>query len=252
MGLKVSEVAKLSGVSVRTLHHYDQIGLLSPATRTGAGYRMYEQADLERLQQVLFFRELGFQLEEIRRMVRDKKYDVRAALRMQKQLLTEKSVRIHALIQAVEAALDAHETGTVMTKEEMFEVFGDFEPAKYEEEVKQRWGDTEAYKESAKRTKKYGKKEWAQIKAEGEEIGLAFAKLMEAGIKATDPRAMDIAEKHRRHIDRWFYPCSHQMHRGLGEMYVNDPRFAENIERIKPGLAQYWRDANAANADRNA
>jgi hypothetical protein len=137
-----------------------------------------------------------------------------------------------------------------MTKEEMFEVFGDFDPSKYEDEVKERWGDTDAYKESKKRTARYRKQDWEKIKAEGQEIGEQFAALMTAGVKASDKRAMEVAEKHRLHIDRWFYPCSHQMHRGLGEMYVADARFTQNIDRIKPGLAQYWRDANVANADR--
>ncbi len=128
MSLTVSQVAKLAGVSVRALHHYDEIGLLRPSGRSEAGYRLYEQQDLQQLQQVLFFKELGFPLEEITRIVGDPAFDLRAALRMQRQLLTERATRVQALIQAVDSALESIEQGTVMTKEEMFEVFGDFDP----------------------------------------------------------------------------------------------------------------------------
>jgi len=250
MSLTVSQVARLAGVSVRTLHHYDEIGLLVPSGRSEAGYRLYEQPDLQRLQQVLFFKELGFPLEEITRIVRDPAFDLQAALLMQRQLLTERASRIQALIRAVDAALDSLEKGTAMTKEEMFEVFGDFDPAKYEDEVRERWGNTEAYKESARRTKRYTKKDWEQIKAEGGELMREMAAQLEAGRAPTDPAVMALAERHRAHIDRWFYPCSPEMHRGLGELYVNDPRFTETFEKVRTGLAEFTRDAFRANAER--
>ena len=252
MGLRVSDVAKLAGVSVRTLHHYDEIGLLRPSQRSGSGYRLYGEEDLSMLQQVLFFKELGFPLEQIQKIVRDPAFDLHAALLMQRQLLEEKSVRIRALLQAVDAAIASIERGTTMTKEEMFEVWGDFDPAQHEEEAKQRWGHTDAYKESKRRTDRYGKKEWQQIQAEGTELANAFVALMDAGVKPTDPKAMDVAEKHRGHISRWFYECSYEIHRGLGEMYVADPRFTANIDKVKPGLAAYERAAILANADRRA
>jgi DNA-binding transcriptional MerR regulator len=250
MSLTVSQVAKLAGVSVRTLHHYDEIGLLRPSGRSEAGYRLYEQQDLQRLQQVLFFKELGFPLEEITRVVRDPAFDIRAALRMQRQLLTERATRVHALIQAVDAALESIERGTVMKKEEMFEVFGDFDPTKYEAEARERWGNTQAYKESAKRTSRYAKKDWEKIKAEGDRIQKELAAQLEAGRAPTDAEVMALAEQHRGYIERWFYPCSPEMHRGLGELYVSDSRFTENIDRVRPGLAQFMRDAFRANSER--
>lgn len=252
MSLTVSQVARLAGVSVRTLHHYDEIGLLQPSGRSEAGYRLYEQPDLQRLQQVLFFRELGFPLEEITRIVRDPAFDLRAALLMQRRLLTERAARVQALMGAVDAALDSLEKGTVMTKEEMFEVFGDFDPSKYEGEVQQRWGDTEAYKESARRTKRYTKQDWVRIKAEGEQIQRDLAAHLEAGHAPTDPAVLEVAERHREYISRWFYPCSHELHRGLGELYVNDPRFTENIDKLRPGLAAFTREVFRANAERAA
>lgn len=252
MSLTVSQLARLAGVSVRTLHHYDEIGLLRPSGRSEAGYRLYEQPDLQRLQQVLFFKELGFPLEEISRIVRDPAFDLRAALHMQRRLLTERAVRVQALIGAVDAALASLEKGTAMTKEEMFEVFGDFDPGKYEDEAHERWGNTDAYKESARRTKRYTKADWERIKAEADQIYRDLAAQLEAGARPTDPAVMDVAERHRAHIDRWFYPCSREMHRGLGELYVNDPRFTATFERIGTGLAEFARDAFRANAERAA
>jgi len=250
VGLTVSQVAKLAGVSIRALHHYDEIGLLRPSTRTGSGYRLYGNQELQRLQQVLFFRELGFPLEEIAKIMRDPKFDLQSALLMQRQLLEEKAARIQALIAAVDAALESTERGTTMTKEEMFEVFGDYDPAKYEDEVKQRWGDSDAYRESARKTARYGKKEWQQIKAEGESLNQALAEAMADGVKPADARAVDLAEQHRQHISRWFYACTSAIHRGLGDMYVADERFTQTYDRVQPGLAAFLREAIHANADR--
>jgi DNA-binding transcriptional MerR regulator len=251
MALTVSQVARLAKVSVRALHHYDEIGLLSPSERSEAGYRLYTQGDLQRLQQVLFFRELEFPLEEIRRILGDPSFDLRSALRMQRQLLSERSARLDALLGAVDSALDALEKGTTMDQEKMFEAFGDFDPTKYEAEVRERWGDTEAYKESARRTKRYTKQDWEAMKAELDRIQQALAELVGAGRAPTEPAAMDLAEQWRQHISKWFYPCSYAMHRGLGEMYVSDSRFMENMDRVKPGLARFTRDAILANAERH-
>jgi MerR family transcriptional regulator, thiopeptide resistance regulator len=247
MPYTVSQVAKLARLSVRALHHYDEIGLLVPSARTEAGYRLYGEADLERLQQILFFRELAFPLEEIRRILDDPEFDRGAALRMQRALLEERASHARALIDAVDRALEALEGGAQLKEDEMFEAF---DPSQYEDEVRERWGDTEAYRESARRTKGYTKDDWRAIRAEQEEITRALAAEMESGAPASAETAMDLAERHRLHIDRRFYPCSPAMHRGLGEMYVEDSRFRENYERVRAGLAVYLRDAIRANTAR--
>ena len=251
MALKVSDVARLAGVSIRTLHHYDEIGLLRPSERSPAGYRLYGQGDLERLQQVLFFRELEFPLDEIKRIVADPDFDVGAALLMQRRLLIERATRIKALIAAVDAAIDSNQKGTTMSNEERFEVFGDFDPSKYEQEAKEKWGASDAYRESGRRTKGYTRGDWVKIKGESDAIIEELAKLLGGGHSSSSPEGMDLAERHRRHIERWFYPCPHSMHRALGEMYVADPRFSETFERRAQGLAAYARDAWRANADRH-
>jgi DNA-binding transcriptional MerR regulator len=250
--LTVSQVARLAKVSVRTLHHYDALGLLKPSGRSSAGYRLYTAADLERLQQVLFFRELDFPLERIVHLVGNPSFDVKEALTLQRKLLTERAAKTKALLEAVDRALEAHTKGAVMTPEERFEVFGEFKPEEHEAEAKARWGDTPAWKEAQRRTKRYGKEDWERIKAEAGAISLGLAALMAKGVPPTSAEAKALAERHRLHLDARFYPCSHAMHRGLGDLYVQDPRFAANYERVRPGLAQYFRDAIHANADEHA
>lgn len=251
MGHTVGDIAKLAGISVRTLHHYDDIGLLGPSERSAAGYRLYSDDDLVTLQQVLFFKELGFGLEEIARLMHDPTFDRAGALRLQHRMLADKAAQLMKMMDAVERTLDGLEKGTPMAADDMFEVFGDFDPKQYEAEVQQRWGETDAYKESARRTKGYTKDDWARFKAENEEIGTATAALIDAGVPADDPRAMDLAEQARLQIDRWFYPCSHEMHANLAEMYIADPRFTATYEKIHEGMAQYWHDAILANLARS-
>jgi DNA-binding transcriptional MerR regulator len=248
----VSEVARTAGVSVRTLHHYDATGLLVPSARTEAGYRLYDQRDLERLQEILFFRELGLPLDDIATLLSGGALDRRAALELQREMLSEKVARLKAMIASIDRALEADAKGIRMDKDEMFEVFGDFDPTEYEDEVEQRWGDTDAYKESARRTARYTKEDWARFKAESDEIGSAAIALMDEGVAPDDPRAMDVVEKARLQIDTWFYPCSHEMHSALAEMYIADPRFTATYEKMRTGMAQWWHDAILANAARHA
>jgi DNA-binding transcriptional MerR regulator len=248
----VGDVARLAGVSVRTLHHYDEVGLLTPSARSDAGYRLYTTEDLERLQQVLFYKELGFTLDEIRELMADPAFDRREALIAQREMIAEQALRLEALMGLIDKTLASVEGGIRLTKEEMFEVFGDFDPAEHEAEVKERWGDTDAYKISARRTATYTKDDWARHKAENDEINAAITALMDEGVPADDPRAMDAVDRARLLIDTWFYPCSHQMHVGLAEMYIADPRFTATYEKIHVGMAQYVRDAIIANAKRAA
>ena len=250
MGLTVGEVAHLASVSVRALHHYDELGLLTPSVRTEAGYRLYSDADLACLQQVLFFKELGFGLGDIARIMHDPQFDRLEALRMQRRMLMDKSSQLALMAEAVDAAIDAEEGGVRMDAKDMFDAFGDFDPKEYEKEAEERWGNTAAYKESARRTKRYTKEDWIEVRKETEAVNAGLAKLMDEGVPADDPRAMDQAEQHRLNIDRRFYPVSYEMHVGLAEMYIADPRFAANYEKVHAGLAHYMHDAILANAAR--
>jgi DNA-binding transcriptional MerR regulator len=247
----VSEIARMANISVRALHHYDEIGLLRPSGRTQAGYRLYAPADLQRLQQIMSFKILGFPLEEIRRLLGDPDFDVRAALQLQRRLLTEKAAQVQTLIAAVDTTLAGLKKGkTRMDDEKMFEPFADFDPTLYEEEAKERWGDTDAYREAQRRTARYTPQQWSALKAESDRIYRALATQLEAGSSPTDPAVVDLAEQHRQHIERWFYPCTKELHRGLGDLYVADPRFTKNIDRYRAGLASFLREAIVANAGR--
>lgn len=249
MGLAVGQVARLAGISVRTLHHYDEIGLLRPAERTRAGYRRYTEQDLERLEQVLFYRELGFSLEDITAILDDPTADRMTHLRRQHELLTARINRLRAMVAAVEKAMEAHTMNIRLTPAERLEVFGDFAPERYEREVEERWGG-EALEQSRRRASSMTKDDWVKFTREAAEVVEGFARAYAEGEPPTGTRAMDLAEAHRAHITRWWYECTYEIHRGLGEMYVSDPRFSANYESVAEGLAAYIRDAICANAAR--
>jgi MerR family transcriptional regulator, thiopeptide resistance regulator len=250
MGLSIGEIAELASVSVRTLHHYDELGLLVPSVRTEAGYRLYCDEDVAALQQVLFFKELGFGLADIARIMHDPTFDRLEALQMQHRMLSDKAAQLALMVEAVDAAIDATEGGVTLDAKDMLEVFGDFDPKQYEAEVEKRWGNTDSYAQSARRTKRYTKEDWQRFKDESEANGGRMIELFDAGVAPSDPRAMDVADEARLLIDRWFYDCSREMHACLGEMYVADPRFKANYEKMREGMAQWFSDAIKANAVR--
>ena len=249
---QVKEVAQIAGVSVRTLHHYDEIGLLAPRGRTDAGYRLYDDDDLLRLQQILIGRELGLPLEEIRRSLDDPGFDRRTALLAQREQLQQRAKQTGAMLRAVDAALALIDAPTEGDTMDLKPIFDGFDPSKYEKEAEQRWGDTDAYKESMKRTKRYTKEDWQRCAAEQAGVYGDALQALQAGKLPEAPEVMDIAERHRLAIDRWFYPCSHAMHAGLADMYEQDSRFAENIDKHGAGLTPFLSAAIRANTKRHA
>lgn len=247
----VGEVARLARVSVRTLHHYDAIGLLTPGRRGENGYRRYRAGDLRRLQRILAYRALGFELDAIRAMLDDPSDDEVTHLRRQKALLDARLERLTAMRRALERTLEARQMGIELNPEEMLEVFGDADPTAYAAEAEERWGDTEAYRESQRRARRYDKEAWVRIRDEMEAVEQRFAELLQAGVPADDPRAMAAADAHRQHISRWFYDCGTEMHVGLADMYQADPRFRRHYEDRAAGLAAYVAAAIRANAERS-
>ena len=247
MSYTVKTVAHLASVSVRTLHHYDQIGLLKPSSTSPAGYRLYAEADLERLQQVLFFRALGFGLQEISAIVNSPGFDRMEALRAHRRYLVEKQKRLGELVDLVDRTIASMEKETPMTDQDKFAGFDDATLAEYREEARQRWGDTEAFQDSERRAASYSKADWDAIKAEGEEITLALANLMDRD--PADPDVQQWVARHHRQIDDRFYTCTPEVYRGLGDMYVDDARFTAFYDRVKPGLAPFLRDAMHVYAD---
>ncbi len=245
MAHTVKAVSDLAGISIRTLHHYDEIGLLKVAQKSASGYRLYTEGDLERLQQILFFRELGFGLHEIKVIIDSPGFDRRQALLDHRQLLLERQEHIERLIRSIDRTLDAMERGMKMDEKEMFD---GFDQSRYEEEVRQRWGKTKAYEESVERTKQYTKADWDAIQKEISQIQQGLASLMDRS--PSDPEAQEWIHRHHQQINDRFYTCPPEMYRGLGDMYVYDERFTANYEKIKPGLAQFIRAAMHAYCDK--
>lgn len=247
----VGEVARAAGVTVRTLHHYDRIGLLRPALRSPSGYRGYSADDLARLQRILAYRDLGFGLDDVARLLDDPDTDPVAQLRQQHGLVVERMEHLRQVAAVLTRTMEARRMGIDLTPAEMLAVFGEHDPSQHAEEAEQRWGDTGAYRESQRRTARYTKDDWLAIRAEAEATTARLADLLAHDAPADGEPAMDAAERARRHIDRWFYPCPPAMHAQIGEMYVADERFAAGYEAVRPGLAAYVRDAIVANSSRS-
>lgn len=245
----VGAIARLVGISVRTLHHYDHIGLVVPSGRTASGYRKYDDADVERLHRVLTYRELGFPLEQIATLLDDPSVDAMAHLRDQHDLLTERIDRLHRMVAAVEEMMNAKKDGIQLTAVEQAEIFGDDWPGdEYAAEAQERWGETDAWRQSLERTARFDKDDWRRIKAEGDALEAKLADAMRAGVTAGSPEADALAEEHRAGINK-FYDCGYEMQMNLAEMYLSDPRFTAHYDTRAPGLAQFLRDIIVANAE---
>jgi MerR family transcriptional regulator, thiopeptide resistance regulator len=249
--LTVGQLAERSGVTVRTLHHYDEIGLLRPSARSAAGYRLYSAGDLVRLQHVVVYRRLGFALDEIGALLDDPDADVAGHLRRQRASVMSRLDELKDLVTALDRALEAEMSGVNLTREEQRELFGDGFSEDYQREARERWGDTEAWRQSRERTSRYTKDDWVTIKAEGDAVNAALVAAKRAGAAPDSTAAMDAAEAHRRHIEERFYDLDHAFHRCLGDMFVADERFTATYEALEPGLATWFREAIHANADRH-
>ena len=248
--LTVGQVAGSFGVSVRTLHHYDAEGLVVPSARTHAGYRLYTDADLARLATVVTYRRLGLPLSEVRALL-DGEGTAEEHLRRQRDAVVSRLGELQRLVTAIDRALEREMEQQPATTEDLKELFGDGFSEEYQAEAQERWGDTDAWTQSASRTKRYTKADWEQVKADQEASGRRLVEAMQAGHPPTSTEAMDAAEAARLVIHRWFYDSDHAFHRGLADMYVADPRFTKTYDDREPGLAQYGPDAIHANADRH-
>lgn len=247
--LTVGQVADAFGVTVRTLHHYDETGLLVPSDRSPAGYRLYTQADLDRLQTIVVYRRLGFTLADVARLLAGDGSTVEH-LRRQRASVMSRLEELSGLVHAIDRALEAHMKGYRITPEEQRELFGAEFDEGYATEAEQRWGESAAWETSQRRARSYSREQWEAIKAEGDRVNARYVQLMQAGEPADGSAAMDVAEEARQHICRWFYDCPRPMHAGIAELYVTDPRFQATYEKVAPGLAAYVHQAVTANARR--
>lgn len=255
MSYSVGQVSTFAGVTVRTLHHYDKAGLLSPSDRSHAGYRLYNEADLVRLQQILFYRELGFPLDEIAAIFKDPQVNPLERLRARQRELNEEIARLQRLAEVAERAIEVQKTGVPLTPEERFEVFGEVAfDLSYATEAELKWAHSEGQRQAMARADAHTKEDWRRLM---DEAGAWRAELLAAfddGQPSDGERAMDLAEEHRLHIARWFTSCPPDMHRRIADDFVADPRaFALVVppSQQRPGLAAYTRNAVHANADRH-
>lgn len=234
----VGEVARISGVSVRTLHHYDEIGLLRPAARSAGGHRLYDRAGLLRLQQILLHRTLGFGLEETRAALDDARFDRRAALIAQRAAVSQRIAENQALLRGIDRALALLHRST-WKDSDMRNIFDGFDPSVYETEADERWGDTVLWTEATRRAASYARADWSRFEEENHAILSELAALLSGG---TQPDAEDVQVQVAAYCDmtsKWFYPCDDAQIGRLAELYASDERYRANFERHGEGLSEY-------------
>lgn len=246
-GLTVGRTAELVGVSVRTLHHWDEIGLVSPSERTWSDYRVYQAADIERIQQVLLHRELGLSLAEVRAVLDDPDTDVVAQLDRQRAVLSERLDRLRRMIAAVDRMKEAHMSEQQLTAQQQAEILGDgWDPA-WQDEAQENWGDTPEWAQSEKIKARMGVDDWKRVKEENDRLEADLAAAMTAGVQPGSEEANALAERHRASIGQWF-DITVQKQVCISRMYVQDPRFTAHYDERAQGLAAWLTaiiDANA-------
>jgi DNA-binding transcriptional MerR regulator len=230
----------MAGVTVRTLHHYDHVGLLTPSTRTTAGYRLYGKADLLRLQQILFFRELDFPLEQIAAILDDPGFDQVRALESHRRLLQEQVARLQRLLTTVDKTIAGLTEGTMgLTDDELYEGFSKEQAERYRREAREQYG-TAVVEESERRAKQMSKAEWNAVKDEGEDVTRGLAAL--ADRDPGDPEVQALIARHYAWVKTFWTPDA-AAYAGLGQLYTDNPEFRANYDKHRPGMADFMRAA---------
>lgn len=231
MKMKIKEFANYIGVSVRTLHYYDKIGLLKPSeVDKETGYRYYDNNSILRMQEILFYRELDFPLKTIEAILKSPDYDKDKALMDQKQMLILKKERLERLIDAIDGAVKG---------ENIMKAFDSSEFEKYKEEAKERWGETDAYKEHSEKTKEYSSSKWNNLADDMNNIIAEFAEILKSGAEADSQEAQNLVAELQKHITDNYYNCTNEILGGLGQMYVADERFKNNMDKHGEGTAEF-------------
>ena len=238
MNMQIKEFSRFTGVSVRTLHYYDEIGLLKPShVDKSTGYRYYDEQSLLRMQEILFYRELDFPLKRIEEILSSPHYDKSKALQTQKEMLILKKERLERLIFAIDGA---------MKGENVMKAFDNTEFEKHKAEAREKWGNTKSYQEHAEKTKSYSKDKWNDLAAGMDAIMGQFAESMKHGDTPDSDAAQDLVKALQRHITEHYYHCTKEILFGLGQMYVADERFKNNIDKHADGTAAFIRDTITA------
>ena len=243
----INKIAKLAGITLKTLRHYDKLGLLVPSDRSKAGYRLYSEVEVEKLQRILFYRELDFPLLKIKEIMERPDYDKKKSLEIQIEFLEERSKRYEGLALLAKKTLKNMEGEQIMRDNELFEGF-DYDKTmenqkKYEKEVDEKWGNTAAYKESKGKTDGYVKEDWERIQLETDTLMKELIRCFREKEPIDGAAMMAVCEAFRRHMTKNFYECSLKMFSCLGNMYVTDERFTQYYDKHEAGLAAYYNEA---------
>lgn len=242
MVYSIKQFAKIAGVSVRTLHYYDEIGLLKPSGIKENGYRYYEESELLKLQQIIFFKELEFSLKDIVRIVHAPDFNTLRALTDQKKLLDLKKARINGLLRTVDKTIEIVKGGGNIMNTNNNTSIADTQAQieEYKREAKKRWGHTDAYKQSVERTKHWTKDDYKRLAEDGKKFTKELADTMDKGFAS--PEFQALIAKHHKGIET-FYDCSLEMYRSLAQMYVSDSRFKHTYDAFRPGLSAFMQKA---------
>ncbi|MGW0787169.1 MerR family transcriptional regulator [Streptomyces sp. NPDC002911] len=246
-GLTVGQASAHLGVTVRALHHWDEIGLARPSLRTAAGYRLYTAGDLERLHRVVVYRELGLGLDKIRAVLDDSTTDVPGALRAQRAQVAERIDRLQRLSTGLDRMIDAHEHGLLLTVEQQAAIFGPRWDPDWPAQARQRYGDTAQWQQYAERAASRGPEEWRAVTDAITGLDRALAEAMDAGVTPGSPEANRLVERHRE-VFASHFPLTRQMQVCLARMYEADPAFAAHYDSIHTGLATWFRQIVDADA----
>lgn len=243
----VKQVSELSGITVRALHHYDSIGLLKPANRSEKKYRYYNESDLLRLQQILFYRELDFTLEQTGKILDDPEFNFEHALETHREKLVLKHKHMQQLIQTVDQTLEKIKGEQVMAlkDKDLYKGFDREKIDRWNKEVDEKY-DPKKVAESRRNIGKMSKDQFTDVQKQGEVVTLAISDAMEQGASA--PAVQALIKDHHAWIEN-FYTCPGEIYKGLGQLYVENPEFTEYYEKIKPGLAAFMCEAMAYYAD---
>lgn len=245
--LAVGQAAERLGVTVRTLHHWDDIGLARPATRTRTGYRLYTATDLRRLQRIVIYRELGLGLDDIRELLESTAADIPAALHAQRADIGARITRLQALAAGVDRMLQAHEHGVLLTAAQQAEIFGSEWNPDWIAQAHERWGDTTQWAQYVERSATRTPDDWRAATDDMAAVEHDLAAAFDDGVAAGTDRADALAEQHRAAISAYF-PVTVDMHVCLGRMYEADPAFAAHYDGIRPGLCGWLRHVIDENA----
>ncbi|TCC55201.1 MerR family transcriptional regulator [Kribbella pittospori] len=246
-GLTVGEVSTRLGVTVRALHHWDEIGLARPSLRTAGGYRLYTAGDLERLQRIVVYRELGLGLDRIRTILDDSTADVPGALRAQRDQIEERIARLQQLSAGLDRMIDAHERGLLLTIEQQAAILGPHWNPDWPAQARERYGDTRQWQQYAERSASRTPEEWQAIANAVADLDRALAEAIDAGVTPGSPEANHLVERHRE-VFASYFPLTRQMQVCLGRMFESDPAYAAHYNAIHPGLATWFRQSIDANA----